>query len=117
MKLFNTGNLPKVIVRLYKVQSLVNRYHASKYKRDLLQQKKFVEEKTSQYQHIIDTTDWESFSTISSPPDEETLFKNYYHVYIYKKITSICDPETKKSGKTVVELDLDENLSHTSNIC
>ena len=82
-----------------------------------MKQKKLVEDKSIMYQHIIENTDWENYKAIPTPSDEESTFKNYYHVYQYKKVSSFCDPETKKNGKTIVELDLDENLSHTSNVC
>lgn len=32
-------------------------------------------------------------------------------------ITEVTDPRAKKNEKTIVELKLDENLSHTSNLC
>jgi len=96
---------------------LVNRFHASKYGRDLHNDRKRLDELMPKYQYIIDTFDFKNFSSSMELNSEEEIFKTLYYNYEYLKIDSVTCDESRKNQKTIIELQLDENLSHTSNLC
>ena len=43
--------------------------------------------------------------------------KNLYYRYEIEKIQTLVDQKARESFKTAIELQLDENISHTSNMC
>ena len=65
----------------------------------------------------MDTLDFSKYQPVKEPLTEEEEFKNLYYKYEYEKIDTLQDVRAKENGKTVIELSLDENISHTSNLC
>ena len=61
--------------------------------------------------------DFTAFTLIKDPLDEIDELKNLYYRYRIEKIPSLTDTKARESFKTAIELQLDENISHTSNMC
>lgn len=55
--------------------------------------------------------------SINDPQDELDEAKNLYYKFRIDVVQSLNDNKARISNKTVIELQLDENLSHTSNMC
>ncbi|CDW84627.1 ubiquitin hect domain family protein [Stylonychia lemnae] len=117
VKLIKDHGLLAVLYKLFKIQSLVNRFHASKYGRDLHRQVARLKELTPKYQHIIDSYNFKTFQPLPECNTEEEVFKSLYYNYEYLKLDSVVSQEARKNQKTIIELQLDENISHTSNLC
>jgi hypothetical protein len=65
----------------------------------------------------VSSTDFSNFTLFKQPIDDEELVKNLYFKYEHEKIPSIMDKKARESFKTTIEVSLDENVSHTSNMC
>ena len=65
----------------------------------------------------MSATDFSKFTPFKQPIDDEELVKNLYFKYEHEKISSIMDKKARESFKTTIEVSLDENVSHTSNMC
>jgi len=65
----------------------------------------------------VSATDFSKFTPFKQPIDDEELVKNLYFKYEHEKISSIMDKKARESFKTTIEVSLDENVSHTSNMC
>jgi hypothetical protein len=65
----------------------------------------------------VSATDFTKFTPFKQPVDDEEIVKNLYFKYEYDKIPSIMDKKARESFKTTIEVSLDENVSHTSNMC
>jgi hypothetical protein len=65
----------------------------------------------------VSSTDFTKFTPFKQPVDDEEIVKNLYFKYEYDKIPSIMDKKARESFKTTIEVSLDENVSHTSNMC
>jgi hypothetical protein len=65
----------------------------------------------------VNATDFTKFTPFKQPVDDEEIVKNLYFKYEYDKIPSIMDKKARESFKTTIEVSLDENVSHTSNMC
>lgn len=102
---------------MFKLQAMINRYHACKYQKDIMKEKEKLEKLLLQYPQVIESTDFSKFTPIKAPLDEEDELKNLYFRYQYEKIPSFTDQKARESFKTTIELQLDENISHTSNMC
>ena len=94
-----------VVVDLFKIQAFINRFHSSIYEKDM--QKQF-----SRYQ-VLSEQFGESISTLP----EYNEYLKLKGTYSDKVVSSLSDEEARVSHKTVIELTLEENVSHTSNLC
>jgi hypothetical protein len=65
----------------------------------------------------VSATDFTKFTPFKQPVDDEEIVKNLYFKYEHDKIPSIMDKKARESFKTTIEVSLDENVSHTSNMC
>lgn len=116
-KVFKDERFDEITARVFKLQACINRYHACKYKRDIHKELRKLAELTKNHPTVIADTDWTTYTHMKSPLDEVDELKNLHFKYEVDKITSFTDPKAKESYKTTIELSLDENISHTSNIC
>jgi hypothetical protein len=107
----------KLICKVFKIQSMINRYHACIYEREIVKDLDKLKELLKTHQSLIDATDFSKFTPFKHPEDDEENVKNLYFKYEYEKIPSIMDKKARESFKTTIEVSLDENISHTSNMC
>ena len=96
---------------------MINRYHACIYEREIVKDLEKLKELLITYQPAIDATDFSKFTTLKHPETDEDKAKNLYFKYEYEKIPSIMEKKARESFKTTIEVSLDENISHTSNMC
>ena len=106
-----------VITKLFKLQALINRYHAFKYQKDILNEMSTLKGLLERYPNVVSETDFTKFTPIKEPQDKEDELKNLYYRYEIEKIQTLVDQKARESFKTAIELQLDENISHTSNMC
>lgn len=96
---------------------MINRYHASKYEKDILKEIARMNDLLKLYPDFISQLDYTNFTLIKEPVDEKDELTNLYFKYEIDKIPSLTDKKARESFKTAIELQLDENISHTSNMC
>jgi len=83
--------------KMYKLQSLINRFHATKYEKDLITSIKRKNELTEKYSALIENTDFEKYQYIENPMTEEDEIKNLYFKYEHGKVKSLIDEKARKS--------------------
>jgi hypothetical protein len=71
----------------------------------------------SAHKEALESTDFTKFTPFKTPIDEEEKAKNLYYKYHVDKVQSLSDERARESFKSTIELALDENISHTSNLC
>lgn len=96
---------------------MINRYHACIYEKEIIKEQNRLSELMKSYQSQIDLIDFKNFIPYKNPVGDEELFKNLYFKYENEKVPSIADQKARECFKTTIELSLDENISHTSNMC
>ena len=106
-----------LITQLFKIQSLINRFHAAIYERELIKEHDRFKLLLGKYSQELQAFDYTNFSQINEPIEEMDDAKNLYFKFRVEAVTSLNDKRARVSNKTVIELQLDENLSHTSNMC
>ena len=102
---------------VFKIQSMINRYHACIYEREIQKDLDKLQNLLTKYKEEVSSTDFSKFTPFKQPIDDEELVKNLYFKYEHEKIPSIMDKKARESFKTTIEVSLDENVSHTSNMC
>jgi len=103
--------------RLFSLQSLINRYHACIYERIIFKEQERLKELMLVHKDVVEKTDYSKFTPFKTPLDEEEEAKNLYFKYHMDKVDSLANDRARESFKSTIELALDENISHTSNLC
>jgi hypothetical protein len=103
--------------RLFSLQALINRYHACIYERIIFKEQERLKELMSVHKDVVEKTDYSKFVPFKTPLDEEEEAKNLYFKYHMDKVDSLANARARESFKSTIELALDENISHTSNLC
>ena len=91
-------------LKIFKLQALVNRFHAVKYEKDILKEISRMKELINAHKNVIGETDFSKFTLIKEPLDEEDELKNLYFRYEIEKIPSLTDSKARESFKTAIEL-------------
>lgn len=71
---------------MFKIQSMINRYHAFKYERDINKQVKRLNELKDKYEITLKNTDFKSYKPVLEPLSEEDEVRNLYHKFEYEKV-------------------------------
>jgi len=66
---------------------------------------------------VVGNTEFSSYKLMKETWSKEDELKNLYFKHEYEKVSSLADQRARESFKTAIELHLEENISHTSNIC
>ena len=89
--LINNVNFPPIVKDLFKIQSLINRYHAKKYEKDIRKDMARLLVLLPKHKELIDQTDFSKFNIVREPATDEEEALNLFYKYEHDKLQSLLE--------------------------